>query len=362
MKDVITIRRDLHRIPELGFEEYKTKKYILNYLKDFNCKIEEVNQTGLILFFDNDKPKTIGFRADMDALPIEEVNSIDYLSEHSGLSHACGHDANMAMLLDFSKWVNENISNLNSNILCIFQPSEEITGGALSMINSNFIVKYNVSELYALHLWPKLLNGFIHTKSETILAKSSELNIDITGKSVHAANREDGIDSILIGYELINKMYIFQENLGNCLLNFGKITGGTLRNIVAEHTHIEATMRAFDDITFNKLKQYLFELKSELEDKYHCLIKINLDESFPLVYNNQDLVIKLQKVIPDLIILDKPFIQAEDFGNYTKLLPCVFSLIGTGDGPLLHTNEFSFDEEILKIGVEYYKKITLECD
>lgn len=347
------VRMDLHQIPELSKQEFETKKYILNHLQKMNTEIFEIGETGVVAYFDFGKNSSICFRADMDALPILEKNEIEYKSKNINVMHACAHDGHMTMLLGLCEHVSK-LSSYTYNIVCLFQPSEEVIGGARGIIESGILEKLNVSSIFGMHIWPGLEKGQIYTMPKGMLAKSAEVDIKIIGKSIHAANRSLGIDSIVVASKYLIDLYAEAYKLKERhLLNFGRIEGGTLRNIVAGETNLNATMRAFDEETFEVLEKNLYEVAKKYENIYGCKFNIEVRSDFPCVYNNPTLVKKMKFAK----ILEAPFMQAEDFGLYTKIYPCVFFLLGCGKTSSLHTNTFDFDMDILANGLNLYKKI-----
>lgn len=355
--DVIEIRKELHQIPELGRCEFKTQKFILEFAKNLDCKIFTPTQTGVVLYFDNKKNHTICFRADMDALPIEEKTNLDFISKHKGIMHACAHDGHMAMLLAFSKWANDNISILENNIVCLFQPSEEDNAGANDILKSNILSELNVERIFGMHIWPNLENGKLFTMPNGMLATSGEVDIEILGKSVHAANRKDGADALLASTSLIQRFYDSMDRLTKPhLISFGKLNSGTVRNAVADFANIQATMRAFDDETFEYMRKSLKDLALSIEDEYKLKVNININVAYPSVINSNELVKEYEDLL-NYSILTKPYLQAEDFGCYTRKFPSLFMLLGCGNDCLLHTSNFNFDMSILNIGVDAYKKI-----
>ena len=158
----------LHQIPEEGFNEYKTQKYIVNELKKLNCKIYELDSTGILAFFDYDTSETIAFRCELDGINVEEETNLEYKSLHKGMMHACGHDGHMAILLGLGRV----LSNIKCprNVCLIFQPSEEKYGGALKVIESSIYKQLNIKEVYGLHLWPNLKSGVIASRGKTLMS------------------------------------------------------------------------------------------------------------------------------------------------------------------------------------------------
>ncbi|MDE5715553.1 MAG: amidohydrolase [Anaeroplasmataceae bacterium] len=357
--DIKKIRMDLHQIPELGKCEFQTKQYILNKLKSLDCEIYEIGKTGVVAYFNLKKDKTICFRADMDGLKIKEETNVEYKSKNEGFMHACGHDGHMAILLGYAFWVNENKSQIPKNIVCLFQPSEEEGAGALDILKSGILDELNVSEIYGLHIWPKLKENQLFTKSHALLASSAEVNLRFHGASVHAANRTDQSDAMLVMLNYIKDAYQKINAIeGKHLLSFGVIHAGTARNIVAKEASAYATMRSFDDEIHMKMCKILKELKEDYEKRSSVIIELEINDIYRSVLNHESLIDKYKELL-SLNILEEPFMQAEDFGCYTRKYKCMFMLLGSGSNHLLHTNTFDFNMDILATGVEAYKLLTI---
>ena len=355
--DVITIRRNLHQIPELSKKEYKTKEYIKELLKKSKGKLIEVNETGLVLIYDFKKEKSIAFRCEEDALPIREENDVFYKSKHEGISHACGHDGHMAMILALSKYIDENILDYPKNIILVFQPSEENRGGAKIILDSLILQKYNVDEMYSTHIWPYLEEGKIFTSKGVLLASSSEVDVIIKGRSVHVGDYEKGIDALASACYFINAMYQKQKNIleEKYLLRCGKMGSGVARNIVSSSSTLNITLRTFSSFMHKKLIALLEECKEEADKLFLTTTSLIIHDDYSLVHNDKYLVDKLQGL--DISLLNKKYMQADDFGNYSSFFPCVMFLLGCGNKVSLHSPRFDFNEDILLQGVNNYINI-----
>ncbi|MDE6407703.1 MAG: amidohydrolase [Anaeroplasmataceae bacterium] len=350
-------RMNLHTIPEIGKCELKTKEYILNQLRSLSCKIYEPTPTGLVAYFNAHRDKTICFRADMDGLKITEKTDLPFSSIHPGYMHACGHDGHMAMLLEFALWADQHMPELKYNVVCLFQPSEEEHAGALDILNSGILDQLQVEEIYGIHIWPQLKKNQLFTMTGGLLASSSELNIEFLGKGVHAANRSKGIDALKIASSFLLECYQeFDKIKGKHLLSFGTMHSGSARNIVSDYAKLEATIRNFEDNVFLEMKEILYKLKQKYEKETNIRIQITIDDLYKSVMNDFSLISKYKDLL-QVELLVSPFMQAEDFGCYTRKYKSMFMLLGSGDKHLLHTDTFDFDMDILATGVEAYKTI-----
>lgn len=364
LKQLTFHRRELHKIPELDRDLPKTKTYIKTILNTLDCKVFDV-AGGICAYFDRSSENTTAFRADMDALPIKEINSHDFVSIHEGNMHACGHDGHMAMVLSLAQYVDRE-KKLPCNVLCIFQPSEETTGGAKNICETGVLKKYNVTKIFGIHLWPFLDFGQIGSKTGPIMAKSSEVNIEIFGKASHATKPENGIDALLICCEYIHKVYEAKANIDylndsadeSTIIRFGRMESGTARNVISNHSLLQGTIRAFSEEKFMSMIRILKCTASDFSEKTNCRITFDYNDGYPPVINNDELY---KKVLPEIkknlkyTELDVPAMTSDDYSFYGLHVPSVFFFLGTGTNIDLHSNNFDFDESILVQGLELYK-------
>ncbi len=357
MKTVEEYRMDLHQIPELGRCEFETKKYLLAQLSSLSCQIFEPTETAVVAYFNADKEKTICFRADMDGLLMEEKTEVAYTSRHAHRMHACGHDGHMAMLLAIADWVSEHISRIQYNLVCLFQPSEEDHAGANDIIKSGILDTLQVEEVYGMHLWPSLEKGLVYSSPGSLLPASYEMDVEFIGKSVHAANRSDGIDALKIAAKWLLECYHLSSLIPDKhLLSFGSLEAPGPRNAVCGDAILHGTFRFFDSKTGDLMLEKINILNQRLELETKIKINFHVDKLYPVVVNNEKLFLKQQERLHIQSLSDE-FWQAEDFGCYTQKYPCLFLLLGIGREHKLHTSDFNFDMRILSNGVEAYKKI-----
>jgi len=302
----------------------------------------------------------------MDALPVSEDTGASYRSRHEGTMHACGHDGHMAMLLGLARELDQIIHTLNHNVLLIFQPAEETTGGAGDICATGILSKFNVKRIYGFHLWPMLEKNMIGSRANEFMAKSSELDILIEGKSAHCANADQGIDSLAIGCELVSELYRMEEQEIPAseyrLLKFGKMESGTVRNAISAKTVLEGSVRCFHDETGDFMFRRMDEIFRSYEEKYGCRISSSRNDGHPAVINDPKLFEEASVLLSEFgfHIFEKPFMLAEDFSCYQKEVPGLFLFLGTGTNIPLHNNHFDFDEEVLMTGLNVYLKLLRE--
>lgn len=365
LKDrVKKFRRDLHQIPELRLELPKTKEYITRVLEPLPCTLSFLTQSSVIAFFDAGKKKSVAFRSDMDALPVKEDNQCSYTSLTVGNMHACGHDGHMAMLLGFAIELSKYYKELDHNIVLIFQPGEESPGGAKPLCETGFLQTYNVKRIFAFHLWPMLDSAVIATRKNEFMSHASEVNIDIEGKSAHCARYQEGIDALEVAAQFIVDAYTMEKQELSKevyrLLRFGKLTSGTVRNVVANHARIEGSLRSFQESTHQFMKERLYEIAKSYEEKAGVRFHFDINEGYPAVINDEPLVTYIMKELEDdkIVMLNKPEMIGEDFSYYQQIVPGMFFFLGTGTGISLHASTFDFNEEILMKGIETYIKLS----
>lgn len=360
------VRRDLHEIPELGFDLFKTSKYVKDLLISFGYQPISYAKTGLVVKIKGTKEEATAFRADMDALPVKELTNVSYQSKHDGIMHACGHDGHMAILLGLAKTL-KDYPMPKETIVLIFQPAEEGPGGAKVMIDEGLIKDYKIKKIFGLHLFPGIKEGLIGIKNGEMLAQNAEFDYDIYGKSSHGAQPHLGIDSIIaasnfiISLNQIVSRYI--NPLEKAVITTGLINGGEARNIIAEKTKIKGTIRAFNENTYNTLKEKMEDTKLGIEKTFNVLIKGGITDGYPPVINDHNLFKLVEKSFEkeNLVYLE-PYMFAEDFAYYQQEVPGIFSFIGTlnnkkGFNHPLHSHSFNFDEKVLLNGLNYYLKI-----
>ena len=358
---LITDRRALHQIPELDIDLPKTMAYVKKSLSGLKCRVFSPAEGTVCAFFDFGADTALGFRADMDALPITETNEVPYASQHPGRMHACGHDGHTAMLLELARRLDGLASNAK-NILLVFQPAEETTGGAWRVCDSGVFEQYRVEAIFGLHLWPGLAAGIIHSRKEELMARASEVNVDIYGRSAHIARSWEGIDALAIGTEFYRRAVEMERALPKevfRLLKFGKMESGQVRNALSAHTRIEGSLRAFQVEIFEGLRDGLFAIGRDLEAEYGCTVTVDINSGYPAVMNPGTLYDRVKRTV-DFMELPEPAMTAEDFAFYQRRLPGLFFFLGTGDSPALHTSNFDFDETILEKGADFFEKLATQ--
>ncbi len=360
--EVTTHRRQLHQIPEIGLDTVKTKAYIIQALQQIgSLKIEEgYAENGVVAYLHvgEDFP-SIGFRCDMDALPILEENEVSFISKHEGCSHACGHDGHMAAILGSISYFVKHVDALTCNLVFIFQPGEEGPGGAKLMIRDGLFEKYPMRYVIGTHLMNDVEKGKIACCAGPIMARNGEFVVDIHGVSAHGAQAYEGRDAIVGAAALITQLQSIVSRsidpLRSTVISVGKIHGGQARNQISDHVHMLGTIRSFHDDSYELMKKRMQEVCDGVGLSYGVDVKLSIEDYYYAVENDAYLNAVLQEALGEDFIQQVPKMTAEDFSYYQKEVPGLFYFTGVGDAQ--HTNNihncrFNFDEEALLNSVE----------
>lgn len=363
LPSVVTHRRALHRIPEPDNRLPQTTAYVQSILEGLRCTVSSPIAGSVCAWFDAGKAETVAFRADMDALPVEERTSLPFSSAHTGMMHACGHDGHTAMALSLAEYVSAHPDKCPRNVLFLFQPSEETEGGARLLCQAGVLKRHNVTRVFGFHLWPKLPAGKVYSRPGPLMARANEVTVTVTGKSVHLSRAAEGIDAMTAGAEFLRRSYAMMDTLPPeepRAFRFGKLISGTVRNAVSGETRLEGSLRTYREETFFHCREELKSIGRDIAAETGCTVDVHLNEGYPAVWNDERLY---ETVCAALggdapAYLDKPALAAEDFSFYQREAAGVFFFLGTGDTAELHAPDFDFDDEtILPQGVEFLKKL-----
>ncbi len=338
----------LHQIPELGSELPLTASYIRSKLEPLCCQVFSPTAGTVCAFFDFGMANTVAFRADCDALPVEEQTNLSYQSAHPGKMHACGHDGHTAILLELARRLQKNEKY---NVLLIFQPAEETTGGAKQICDTGILEQYQVWAIFALHLWPGLPKGVIYSRPGVLMSGSAEVRAEFTGKAAHIAGTIRGGDAL----QACCRFYERARKLP-CFMKFGKLTAGIAGNIVCPKAVLEGSLRTKSEKSRKKYTAQLKKLCRKVSVSAGCQGTIRVSQGYPAVCNDRKLCKKMMKT--GLVRrLPGAFWTAEDFSYYQQKVPGVYFLLGLGDTPPLHSPMFSFDEKVLIKGPDFFQTL-----
>lgn len=369
------IRSKLHQMPEIALEEYKTSEFIRNFLKELKIEYEIVG-TSTLAIFKGEEDRWIGYRADIDALPIHEENDTEYKSKIDGMMHACGHDGHTTNLLYFAKWLKEEINKgkkLKKSVMLIFQAGEEGKGGAKIIADTEFFKTKKFEGIFALHVLPDLEEGKIAASSGYLSFQNINLDIEIVGKGCHGAQPQKGIDSILVGAKLVEAYQsIISRNIDPfkpVILTIGSFKAGTVRNIIPEKVEMLGTIRLQDVNLIDFIRQRMQDINLGFEKSYGVKINMNFKPFYPPVYNSEELFEKIKKIVPEKnIVTEIKLSGSEDFSFYLQNGNKGFMfLLGVrneerGFVHPLHNSKFDFNPDVLNLGFEIFRDLLLEME
>lgn len=363
------LRRELHRIPEVDFELPKTIAYVRGVLEDLvrqaageghRIELFSPSRSAVCAFFDRQTPSATAIRSDMDALPVSERTGRPFASEHPGMMHACGHDGHMAMLLALAEILSRRFDELEESVLLVLQPAEETTGGARLVCESGVFERLGVRRIFGFHLWPDLPEGMVASRSGSLLAAANETTATFMGKAAHIARAEQGQDALEACCRFLSSAYDFmalRREEEPCLLKFGRMESGEVRNQIAAQARLEGSLRSFSVPMRERCQSGLRELAGRCAEETGCAVELRFSQGYPPVINDGNVYAQAQEALPYLQELPGPLLIAEDFAWYQQHLPGVFLLLGTGTGVPLHADTFDFDERVLARGVESYLRL-----
>ena len=385
LAELVRHRRALHRMPELDCDLPQTIAYIEQVLEPLACTVTRPCESCVCALFDAGEARTVAIRAAMDALPIAEATGVSFASEHEGRMHACGHDAHMAMVLTLATWldrmVRERPGDLPRNVLLVFQPAEETTGGAARVCASGVFERNRVERIFGFHVWPDLPWGTLASRPGPLMARASEVHIAIHGASMHIAKTygltvgETHDAALAAARFLVAERWLMRKlgQDGPIVAHFGLVQAGTVCNAVAGEATLAGSLRVLTDEMFECAKEELTRTLEEACSSCGCTYEIEFGEGYPPVTNDPALYSMAADVLPELTLVEEPLLIAEDFSFYQRHLPGLFLLLGVGAPAddeaacgdagcatsALHTGTFMFDERVLLRGLSAYRRLVL---
>ena len=368
--ELVEIRRELHENPELSQKEYRTQEKIRDYLDKHGIENFPCAGTGVVgIIRGKNKGKTVGIRADIDALPIHEKNNVSYSSMNPGVMHACGHDAHTAILLGTGKIIKEladSKDSINGNVKLFFQPAEETIGGAERMVNEGCMEEPKVDYVLGLHVQPYLDAGKVELKYGKLNASTDSISISLKGKAAHGAYPDNGIDAIVMAGSVITALQsIVSRNtspLDSVVISLGKISGGIKDNIIADEVIITGTLRTLDDKTRKYTKERISSIVDNVAAAFGGEGLTTFHEGYQALINDNEIVDVIRESSEKLFgkenvqFKEFPSLGAEDFSYFLDIAKGAFFHLGCGNSLRgitypLHTEHFDIDEECLKVGV-----------
>jgi hippurate hydrolase len=366
--EFIAVRRHIHANPELSYQEFKTSAFIQEKLASFEIPFQLLATTGVIGLIKGKNPgkRIIALRADMDALPIQEENKVEYASTNKGVMHACGHDVHTTILLGAAKILNELKNDWEGTIKLVFQPGEERNpGGASILIKEGVLENPAPKAIFGLHVHPGLPAGKLSFKEGKVMASADEIYITIRGKGGHAASPQVAADIILIASHLIIALQqVISRNrdpFDPSVLSITSFQGGHTTNVIPSEVKLMGTFRAMDESWRFKAHEIIRKLSTGLVHSMGAEIDLHIDVGYPSVYNNEELNVVAKNLAKQFmgdenVETTELRMGAEDFGYYTQVIPGCFYRLGVMNEAMgivsgVHTPTFNIDESAIETGM-----------
>lgn len=369
LNDFIQVRRHFHMYPELSGKEAATADFISKKLKEWEIKHQTgIAGNGIVAHIKGELPgeKVIALRADMDALPIQEKNKVEYASKNKGVMHACGHDIHMASMLGTVRLLKSLQAEFGGTVKIIFQPSEEkYPGGALPMIKAGALDKPRAGLIVGQHVFPELEAGKVGFRSGNYMASTDEVHLTVKGRGGHAAIPHKVVDPVLIGAHIVVALQqIVSRNAKATIptvLSFGRVIAEGQANIIPDEVKISGTMRTFDEEWRLEMQEKITKIATSIAEGMGGSCIVDIHRGYPFVYNDPKVTEKIRKYAEDYLGKDKVVdlemrMTAEDFSYFAREVPGCFYRLGVmneakGITSNLHTATFDADESSLETGI-----------
>lgn len=367
--EMVAIRRDLHAHPEIGFEEVRTSGIVAEKLASWGIEVHRgLGRTGVVgvLQGTGGPGKRIGLRADMDALPMEEITNLAYSSKIPGRMHACGHDGHTTMLLGAARYLAEN-RGFSGTVIFIFQPAEEGLGGARAMIAEGLFEQFPCDEVYGLHNAPNLEHGQISVFPGPAMAGADFFDIKITGRGSHGAMPHMGRDPVMVAVALASALQtIISRNADPreaAVLSITQIHAGTAYNVIPEEAHLAGTIRTFSPEIAQLVRDRMREISAGMALSFGCQIDVEIRDIFNVLVNHAEPTAYAadvaREIVGDANVLTEPrqIMGSEDFADMLLKVPGAYCWVGHAGSVPVHNPAYVLDEGILPIGASLLARI-----
>lgn len=379
--EMVRVRRDLHRHPELGFQETRTAGIVATTLNELGLEVRAgVGQTGVVGLLEGDRPgPTVLLRFDMDALPIQEESDHGYVSLNPGVMHACGHDVHSSVVLGTALVLNAVKDAVKGTVTFLFQPAEEgppegEDGGADLMVREGALDDPPVGAVFGFHVWPEAL-GTVLFASGNVTAAADTFTITVKGRSAHGARPQEGIDAIVIAAEIVTALQTVVSRAADptdpTVVTVGKIQGGVRTNIIADRAVLEGTVRTMSEASQKRVRALMGSVVRKITEIYGAEHEFEYKTGNPSVFNNPELAAAMTPTLAGLLGKDrlvpwKPQMIAEDFAFLARKVPGLYFFLGVRDPaqrtmPPLHSPAFSPDERAIPLGMRVLSHLVLDA-
>ncbi|MBK7002438.1 MAG: amidohydrolase [Rhodoferax sp.] len=377
-----TVRRDLHAHPELGFDVHRTAEVVANLLEQWGISVHRgLGRSGVVgAIKAGSSARAIGLRADMDALPIQELNRFAHASRHAGKMHACGHDGHTAMLLAAAQYL-ANRRDFDGTVYLIFQPAEESGGGARAMIEDGLFEKFPMQSVFGMHNWPGLAVGDFALSAGAVMASSNEFKITLRGKGGHAAMPHMALDPVPVACQMVQSFQtIVSRNtrpIDAAVVSVTMIHAGQVSNVIPDRCELQGTVRTFSLSVLDMVEQRMRTIVHHMAAAYGMECKFEFARGYPPTINSALEVEGARRVLMDVVgaehvQVQEPTMGAEDFSYMLRIKPGCYCFIGNGDGAhradahssssgagpcLLHNASYDFNDALIPLGATYWVRL-----
>ncbi len=367
--EVTEWRRYIHTRPELLYAVENTAAFVAEKLRSFGVDevVTGIGRTGVVgLIRGRGEGRTVGLRADMDALPLTEITGKPWASETPGKMHACGHDGHTAMLLGAAKYLAET-RNFNGNIAVIFQPAEEGGAGGDAMVKDGMMERFQIAEVYGMHNLPGLPVGHFAIRKGPIMAATDEFTVSIKGVGGHAAMPHKTIDPIAIGAQIVSNLQLIASRSANPLksvvVSVTTFNAGNAHNVIPSEASFGGTVRTLDHEMRDLAEQRFKQVVSGIAASHGAEVAIEFHRNYPVTFNHADEtdhaiaiaeeIAGAGNVVPDI----DPMMAGEDFSYMLLARPGAFIFVGNGDSAGLHNPAYDFNDEAIAHGISYWVRL-----
>jgi amidohydrolase len=362
-------RRHLHQNPELGLDCFKTASFVVDKLKEFGItEIHEgIARSGVVAIIEGRAPgRTIGLRADMDALPMEDLSGTEYASTVPGLAHTCGHDGHTTMLLGAAKYLSDT-RNFAGRVALIFQPAEENEGGGRIMVEEGIMDRFGIEEVFGIHNSPGAPEGSLNTNHGALLAGVDEFTIHIKGIGGHGAQPQNTVDPVVAAASMVMAMQtILGRNvnaLDRVVVSVTQIHTGSAMNIVPETAMLNGTVRYYDTDAQATVKSRMAEIVEFQARSFGCTAELDYEDGYPPTINHPEQAAFAAEVAREVVgaeMVDEdtpPIMPGEDFSYMLQARPGAYLFLGQGDTPICHHPKYDFNDRIAPIGASFFARL-----
>ena len=364
---MIEWRHDIHSNPELAYQEKKTSKKVVELLKEFG--VDEIHEgiggTGVVGVIKNGKGPKIGLRADMDALPITEVNQCTHVSKNKGVMHACGHDGHTTMLLGAARYLAET-RNFSGEVILIFQPAEEGFAGAKAMIDDGLFKKFPVESIFGMHNMPGVKSGHLDVGPGPRMAAADNFEIKINGKGAHGAMPDQSVDPIVCGASVIQALQSLVSRNSDprktLVVSVTQFNSGHANNVIPDFANLAGTIRYFDKETGKFIREKFPKIVNDICEAFGANAEIDYKEGYPPTINDNNaakfaLETAIEIAGENASDNQVPMMGSEDFSYFLQEKPGAYAWIGNGDSASLHNPSYDFNDDVLPVGASFLSRI-----